>query len=199
MACPYAPYRRRRSGCNFPVCPLPRRPHGSSSFTTAASRSGSTSSIARSCTNGELARRIRDDALTGMTSNPDDLREGAGRGDGVRRSDPVARRRLHGDGAVRAHRDGRRARRVRHLPAASTTPTQRRRRLRVDRGVARRGARRRARRSTRRAPLGDGRPAERDGQGAGHRRGREGRAPADRRPASTSTSRCCSRSRRTRA
>ena len=92
-----------------------------SACTTPASRSGSTTSTARCCTNGELARRIREDALTGMTSNPDDLREGARRGHGVRRAARAAPPELHRLGAVRAGRDERRARRVRPLRAVCTS------------------------------------------------------------------------------
>ena len=69
-------------------------------------------------------------------------------------------------------------------------------RLRVDRGLARRGERLARDRRRGAAALGDGRSPERDDQGAGHRR--RARSPCARSsaPGSTSTSRCSSPSRR---
>ncbi|CAA9308257.1 MAG: Transaldolase, partial [uncultured Gemmatimonadaceae bacterium] len=111
---------------------------------------------------------------------PDDLREGALRGDGLRRAarrgGAGRRRPARRGGAVRARRDHRRARRVRPLHAR-VRGHARRRRLRLDRGVAR-GCRP-GRGHGRRGPpaLGDGGAAERDGEGPRHGGGRA-RGPA---------------------
>ena len=66
--------------------------------------------------NGELARRIRDDALTGMTSNPTIFEKALAQGTAYDAQLGGHRRRPHRVGTVRARRDGRRARGVRHLP-----------------------------------------------------------------------------------
>ncbi|CAA9356680.1 MAG: Transaldolase, partial [uncultured Gemmatimonadaceae bacterium] len=136
-------------------------------------------------------RRARADdprgRAVGDDVEPDDLREGAGGGHRVRRA---ARRGAAGArrggegagdvGAVRAGGDHRRARRLRPLPAG-VRADRGRGRLRVDRGVARRGRPGRGHRGGGAPPLADGGPPERDGEGAGHRRGGGRRAAAHRR------------------
>ena len=102
--------------------------------------------------NGDLARRIRDDALTGMTSNPTIFEKALAEGTDVRRSDSRSRR-----ATSRRWSCSSSSRR----PTCATRATSsgrarrdaRRRRLRVDRGLARRGQRRDARRSPRRTRL----------------------------------------------
>ena len=89
----------------------------------------------------------------------------------------------------------RRARRVRHLHAGLRAH-QRGRRLRLDRGLSRRGQRRQRHGRRGAAAVGHGRPPERDDQGARHRGRRARRPHSSSRAGSTSTSRCCSPSRR---
>ena len=129
--------------------------------------------------NGDLAASHSRRRAHRHDVEPDDLREGARRRH--RRTTirfASARRRPHGDGAVRAHRDDRRARRVRHLPPGATTQTNGADgfvSIEVSPGAANDAT---ATIAEAHAPLGDGRSAERDDQGSRHRRGREGRSAA---------------------
>ena len=102
---------------------------------------------------------------------PDDLREGARRGHGVRRPDRAPRRRRSRRWSCSSSSRRRDVRDACDIFMPRATSDERRRRLRLDRGVARRGERRarHGRRSA--APLGDGRSAERDDQGARHDEG----------------------------
>ena len=62
---------------------------------------------------GELERRIRDDALTGMTSNPTIFQKALARATRTTSRSSPPKRTVSRAGAVRARRDDRRARRVR--------------------------------------------------------------------------------------
>ena len=127
--------------------------------------------------NGDLQRRIRDDALTGMTSNPSifekALAEGSTYDDQIRSAEAdLTAMELFELIATTDVRIG--VRRVCRRARADA----RRGWVRVDRGVTRRGERC-ARDDLRGfATLGDGRSPQRDDQGSGNGRGREGGSAA---------------------
>ena len=130
--------------------------------------------------NGDLARRIRDDALTGMTSNPTIFEKALAEGSDVRRSDPV--------GAPASSRRWSSSSSSRRPTCATPATSSAACTIATNGGdgyvsiEVSPGAANDAHGDGRRgdAPLGDRRPAERDDQGARHGRRREGRAPAHR-------------------
>ena len=147
--------------------------------------------------NGDLARRIRDDALTGMTSNPTIFEKALAEGTRTTTSCAAAPGGAHGAGAVRARRD------VATCATRATSSGRSTRRtngadgyvsIEVSPGAANDAERHRRRGA---AALGDGRSPERDDQGARAPRKARSRCARSSARASTSTSRCSSPSKRT--
>ena len=130
--------------------------------------------------NGDLDAPHREDALDRMTSNPTIFEKALAEGNDVRRAD---RRRAAGPDAGELFEliETDDVRDACDLFAGVYERHRRRRRLRLDRGLARRRARRGRDGRGGAAAVEHGRPAERDGEGAGHARGRARGAPADRR------------------
>ena len=121
---------------------------------------------------GHLARLVEQDAVTGGTSNPSIFAKAVLDSDLY--DEQLARRpRRQRRRGLRALLDRGHPARLRS-PAARVGAQRRARRLHLDRGGGRARLRGRARRGARARAARARRPPERDGQGAGHRRGRRG-------------------------